>query len=60
MIEGGDGALEDVERLIRCSKITVQLRVRTLLSTSLTCPFGVSFNCPSNHARNIYTLDIRH
>ncbi len=32
VIRGGDGALEDVERLIRCSKITVQLIVRMLLS----------------------------
>ncbi len=32
MIGGGDGVLEDMERLIRCSKITVQLAVRILLS----------------------------
>ena len=41
MIGGGDGAQEDVERLIRSSKITVQLTVRILLSMLV----DVSFRC---------------
>ncbi len=45
MIGGGDGALEDVERLFRCSKITVQHAVRILLSIHIDLSFRDNFNC---------------
>ena len=47
MIGGGDGALEDVERLICCLETTVQASsADTFINDLLTYPFGDNFNCP--------------
>ncbi len=59
MIGGGDGALGDVERLIRCSKITVQLIVRILLSMLVDVSFRLSSNYPVKSRTKYIHKDIR-
>ncbi len=44
-IEGGDGALEEAERLDCCSEITVQREVQIFLSIHIDVSFPSNFNC---------------
>ncbi len=57
--EGGDGALEEAEKLIRYSKTTVQLSVRTLLSMLIDISFQGNFNCSVKICRKCIHKDIK-
>ena len=60
VIGGGDGALEDVERLICCLETTVQASsADTFINDLLTYPFGDNFNCPVKSSTKYIPKDLK-
>ncbi len=53
-------ALKDVERLICCSKTTVQaFSADTFINALLTYPFGDDFNCPIKSRTKYILKDLK-